>query len=209
MFVLRPSISPRSYVSAILVTVLFGCGGIAVFDDGVGGQGGATTSSSKNTTSTSNKTTGTQSQTNSAIVASSTVVGTPTQPTSVTTVNTGIASVAATTGTGGLLPCELECQDDPGCSSDPPFPGGQCSQCVFGEIMNIPSSTCAVGAAFGPACQSDPQCSELINCVLNSGDLQQCAIMNPSGIQTLLTQVFAACGRCGSCPTCQECCLEG
>jgi hypothetical protein len=213
--VLRQNTSSRTFASSILVTVLVGCGGIAVFDDGTGGQGGATTaftSTSKTSTGTS-KTSGTQSQTNSGIVAtSSTIVTTPTPTTSVTTTATATTAIASTavttTGTGQMLPCEAACEDDPGCNSDPPFPGGECGQCVFNEVMNIPSSTCAVSAAFGPSCQGNPQCSELIMCVLNSGDLQGCAIMNPSGIQTLLTQVFAACGRCGTCPSCQECCLE-
>jgi hypothetical protein len=211
--VLRQITSSRTFASSILVTVLVGCGGIAVFDDGSGGQGGATTaftSTSKTSTGTT-KTSGTQSQTNSGIVAtSSTIVTTPTPTTSVTTTataTTAIVSTAVTTGTGQLLPCEAACEGDPGCNSDPPFPGGECGQCVFNEVMNIPSSTCAVSAAFGPNCQGNAECSEFIMCVLNSGDLQGCAIMNPNGIQTLLTQVFAACGRCGTCPTCQECCL--
>ncbi len=64
-------------------------------------------------------------------------------------------------------PCAAACQMEPACFEGGTDVGPACGNCVQNQADM--QGACVVNAVLSPACQSDPECSSYINCVLAEG----------------------------------------
>lgn len=111
------------------------------------------------------------------------------------------ATTASSTGSGGAdegPPCAAVCADDAGCDADPPDPGDECGGCVQDEADQGTDSECAVAGALGDCCQSVPDCSDYVSCVLADDPDVVCEEDFPEGAGRASACVLASCGECGT-----------
>lgn len=88
------------------------------------------------------------------------------------------------------VPCGMGCL---GCATPPTQ---ACSTCVQQQLEMCTQSECCGQVVLGPTCNADTNCSQLVQCIIESGNTAMCQQMYPAGAAVLAEEMLRTCGGC-------------